>query len=551
MKMTEQKSTQTQEITSEANPLFFFMGAGSLIYAFFYTLFLYKNNSGITYPFFVGGTCLFFFLYLKKSGITAKKFTIFPLISLLLLGISTCLTDSYVLIFFNKVGIFFLFFYMMIHNLYEDKKWDLPKYLGSVLNIAFTSLAYIFRPFTDFNAYCKNRAFKKLSSENATKGCASKDSLINQKNSLKYIMKYILSGILIAMPLLFIILLLLYQADAVFSNMLDNLFDFNLYIDFEDDIYGIIFLFLFAFYASYAILSRIGNHNLKEEISDKRTREPVTGITFTGLISLVYLVFCYIQIVYLFGGFGTLPENYTYSSYAREGFFQLVFVCIINLALVLSCMKHFRENTILKGILTFISICTYIMIASSTYRMLLYIQVYYLTFLRLFVLWSLFVILLLMSGASIMIYRERFPFTRYCLITVTVLYILLSLSRPDYWIAAYNLNNSLFQNAHTQYELESDNQSRNSYNDYYYLLHLSEDAAPVIFAKAKELGYEQDSWFLAYAENIVINHTDWSHPDQIENNLPQRLPFRKWNLSRWKAIKIFREYFPDGCPDRP
>ena len=549
--MTEQKSTQTQEITPEANPLFFFMGAGSLIYAFFYTLFLYKNNSGITYPFFVGGTCLFFFLYLKKSGITAKKFTLFPLISLLLLGISTCLTDSYVLIFFNKVGIFFLFFYMMIHNLYEDKKWDLPKYLGSVLNIAFTSLAYIFRPFTDFNAYCKNRALKKLSSENTTEGCASKDSLINQKNSLKYIMKYILSGILIAMPLLFIILLLLYQADAVFSNMLDNLFDFNLYIDFEDDIYGIIFLFLFAFFASYAILSRIGNHNLKEEIIDKRTREPVTGITFTGLISLVYLVFCYIQIVYLFGGFGTLPENYTYSSYAREGFFQLVFVCIINLALVLSCMKHFRENTILKGILTFISICTYIMIASSTYRMLLYIQVYYLTFLRLFVLWALFVILLLMSGASIMIYRERFPFTRYCLITVTVLYILLSLSRPDYWIAAYNLNNSLFQNAHTQYELESDNQSRNSYNDYYYLLHLSEDAAPVIFAKAKELGYEQDSWFLAYAENIVINHTDWSHPDKIENNLPQRLPFRKWNLSRWKAIKIFREYFPDGCPDRP
>lgn len=549
--MTEQKLTQTQEITPEANPLFFFMGAGSLIYAFFYTLFLYENNSGITYPFFVGGTCLFFFLYLKKSGITAKKFTIFPLISLLLLGISTCLTDSYVLIFFNKVGIFFLFFYMMIHNLYEDKKWDLPKYLGSVLNIVFTSLAYIFIPFTDFNAYCKNRAFKKLSSENTTESCASKDSLINKKTSLKYIMKYILSGILIAMPLLFIILLLLYQADAVFSNMLDKLFDFNFYIDFEDDIYGIIFLFLFAFFASYAILSRIGNHNLKEEISDKRTKEPVTGITFTGLISLVYLVFCYIQIVYLFGGFGTLPENYTYSSYAREGFFQLVFVCIINLALVLSCMKHFRENNILKGTLTFISICTYIMIASSTYRMLLYIQVYYLTFLRLFVLWALFVILLLMSGASIMIYRERFPFTRYCLITVTVLYILLSLSRPDYWIAAYNLNNSLFQNAHTQYDLESDNQSRNSYNDYYYLLHLSEDAAPVIFAKAKELGYEQDNWFLAYAENIVINHTDWSHPDEIENNLPQRLPFRKWNLSRWKAIKIFREYFPAGCPARP
>lgn len=549
-KITESNQTENKEIMPESNPLFFFMGAGSLIYAFFYTLLLYKNNSGITYPFFVGGTCLFFFLYMKKSGITAKKFSIFPLISLLLLGISTCLTDSYVLIFLNKVGIFFLFFYMVIHNLYEDKKWDLPKYLGSVLNIVFTSLGYIFRPFTDLNAYCKNRAFEKLSSANTTDG-GEKDSLSNQKTRLKYIMKYILSGIVIAMPLLFIILLLLYEADAVFSSMLDKLFDFDFYIDFEDDIYGIIFLFLFAFFASYSILSRIGNHNLKEEMPDKRTGEPVTGITFTGLISLVYLVFCYIQVVYLFGGFGTLPENYTYSSYAREGFFQLVFVCIINLALVLSCMKRFRENNILKGILTFISLCTYIMIASSTYRMLLYIQAYYLTFLRVFVLWALFVILLLMSGALIMIYREKFPFTKYCIITVTSLYILFSLCRPDYWIASYNLNNSLFQSGHTQYALESDHQRRNTYNDYYYLRNLSEDAAPVIFAKAKELGYEQDDWFLSYAAKIVINHTDWSHPDEIENNLPQRLPFRKWNLSRWRAINIFREYFPDGCPARP
>ena len=45
--------------TKVFNPLFPFMGIGSLIYAFFYTFFLYKNSSGITYPLFVGGTCLF------------------------------------------------------------------------------------------------------------------------------------------------------------------------------------------------------------------------------------------------------------------------------------------------------------------------------------------------------------------------------------------------------------------------------------------------------------------------------------------------------------
>ncbi|WP_353960240.1 DUF4153 domain-containing protein, partial [Klebsiella pneumoniae] len=64
------------------------------------------------------------------------------------------------------------------------------------------------------------------------------------------------------------------------------------------------------------------------------------------------------QVIYLFGGLGTLPENYTYASYAREGFFQLVFVCILNLSMVLICKKYFRDNRILKVILTFICSCT-------------------------------------------------------------------------------------------------------------------------------------------------------------------------------------------------
>ena len=41
------------------NPMFVFMGAGSLIYAFFYTLLLYRNHSGITFPFSSAGPASF------------------------------------------------------------------------------------------------------------------------------------------------------------------------------------------------------------------------------------------------------------------------------------------------------------------------------------------------------------------------------------------------------------------------------------------------------------------------------------------------------------
>ena len=212
---------------------------------------------------------MFFFLYLKKSGITAKPFSVFTTISLVFLGLSTCMTDSWILIFLNKLGIFCLFFYLVLHNLYEDKQWDLPKYMASILNIVFSSLLYVFTPFIDFSNFRENRTVK----QEKPKGKG----------------KYVIGGIVLALPFLFIILLLLGSADAVFGNLLDHIFSFE--INFEEHIFGISFLYLFAFLASYSIMRRISNHNIKEEIKNKKTAEPIMGITFTGLISLVYMIF--------------------------------------------------------------------------------------------------------------------------------------------------------------------------------------------------------------------------------------------------------------------
>ena len=68
-------------------------------------------------------------------------------------------------------------------------------------------------------------------------------------------------------------------------------------------------------------------------VTDKRRYSPVIAITVNVVLLCVYLVYCGIQVIYLFMRRGTLPEGYTYSSYAHEGFFQLVFVCLINIVL--------------------------------------------------------------------------------------------------------------------------------------------------------------------------------------------------------------------------
>ena len=504
-----------------SNPLFLFMGIGSLIYAFFYTLFLYQNSAGITYPFFVGGTCLFFFFYLKKSGITAKKDTAFYVVSLVLLGISTCLTDSWCLLFFNKLGIFLLFFCMVLHCLYDDRKWDLTKYISSVCWLLLSSVAFILHPFFDFFDWLKEK--RNAGGKASGKG------------------KYIFYGILIALPLLFVILLLLSSADAVFANLLDfAVFDRLFYLLDETRIFDIAFLFLFAFFASYCLLSRFGKKDIREEVPDRRNGEPVTAITFTSVISLVYLVFCIIQVVYLFAGIGALPEGYTYAGYARQGFFQLVFVCLLNLSLVLICIRYFRRNRVLKGLLTFISGCTCIMIASSVYRMLLYISVYQLTFLRVFVLWALFVIFLLMTGVTVMIYRENFPYFRYSMITVTVLYLLFSFAHPDYWIAKYNLS-QIPEHAYEK-ETSQDKEAGSVIRedivfDEYFMKRLSADAAPVIYSMAEEKGYEDAWWFKEYAEDLWYAN----HYRTLVEKPEENFSLRKWNLSRWLSERYYEK----------
>ena len=490
----------------------------SVIYALFYTFCLYKNASGITYPFFTGGTLFCFFLSLKKLGISAKKDSVFYVIAILLLGISTFCTDAGNIISMNKAGIFVLFFVLMIHNFYEDSQWNFSKYVKSIFQTIFGSIGVIGRPISDFGLFMKARK--------------------TEKESKKSYGQYIFIGILISIPLLFVVMMLLCSADMVFASIVDDIFSS---LQIPQNSFSICWTVLFSFFASYCIIAYLVKRTMKEEVIDKRTGEPVLAITVTSILSVIYLLFCAVQIIYLFTGSMELPIGYSYAAYAREGFFQLLFICFLNLCIVLICLGRFKKHKALTAIMTIISLCTYIMIASSALRMLMYIKSYDLTFLRIFVLWSLAVIFFLMSGVLINIYKERFPLFKYCMVVVTVFYIALSFSRPDYFIARYNISQML-----------SDPGSR---HDTRYLTNLSADAAPAILneetllqltdimADGKEPSESgqvssriaADSWMEEYSLKISL------HNELIEM---KGRKIRTFNLSRSIANKYiirFRE----------
>ena len=465
----KQDTPETQHMKEN----FGFFGPVTFLYALFYAFCMFKNGSGVTFPFFAAASLLFLCFSLSKLGLTLKKGSAFYMVSIMMLAVSTFCTDDGRIIFFNKAGIFLLMMSLLLHQFYDTRKWKLGKYLGNIFLLVFASIGELYRPFADAGNYSKRREGKK----NKT-------------------VWYVVLGTILAVPLLAIVIALLASADAVFRQVTNTLLEGIRF----GNIFNVLFRVAFLFMASYQLTAFLCKRSLNESVKDYRRGEPVLAITVNGLLTVIYLLFSCIQIVYLFLGKMQLPEGYTYAAYAREGFFQLLAVGILNLIIVLVSMSFFRDSKVLKAVLTIMSLCTFIMIASSALRMVIYIQYYYLTFLRILVLWGLALLFALFVGIVISIYSEKFPLFRYSTAVVTILYILLSFAHPDYIIAAVNVANA-------PQSLEQANVMRTSpddfflndelYHDYRYLSNLNADAAPVLIPYMERLGYWKgtpESW---------------------------------------------------------
>ena len=366
---------------------------GSILYAIVYTICMYKNPEGIGVPFCVGATLYFFYYFAKKFYGTARKCDMFLMITTVILGVITCTTDSDPLIYLNKLGIFLLAGIYLLELYFDVTGWNFIEYVKSGWYAFWGGVSMMVAPFVEGSAFLKIQKMKK------------EKEPMDEKTKEKMIA--IIVGIVIAVPIVFILVLLLASADLFFREMSGNLIDSILYWElpelFSRDFFGFLGTVLVAFAFGYGVITYINTKDtiLKETARKGVKANPYIAISCSAMIAFVYLVFVGIQIFGLFMGALELPEGYTYAEYARQGFFQLAFVCFFNVCLVLICMACFEDNIVLKWIMTVISACTYVMLVSAAYRMLLYISVYHLTFLRVFVLWAIAVMAIVMLGITV------------------------------------------------------------------------------------------------------------------------------------------------------
>ena len=482
-----------QEVITQYFPTF--MGV-ALAFGILYTFCMYKNPTGITYPIMIGGIYGVLAWMLRRLSIEWKRGSWFLIVTAVLLGIAVCRTADPLLIMLIKTAEFLLVVIFVIHQFYEDREWSIGKYLSSMAVYLCCVIAAVVYPFFQGNEFFKKVNLKRYRT-------ASR----------------VLMGLAAALPILLVAGFLLGRADAVFGSMVVHWMETFLNVW---TILIMVSMTAFGAFGVYCLICGACMDQISGEEKTMRTHEPVTAITCMSAVALLYLFFSGIQVIYLFLGKGSLPEGVTYSSYARQGFFQLLFVAVMNLVMVLMNLRFFKRSRFLNGVLTVICGCTYVMIASAAYRMVLYVGEYHLTYLRVLVLWFLLLLACMMVGVVILIYRNRFPLFGWCLVMISVFFVGFSYMRPDRVIADYNA-------AHVGEWSDS---------DFTYMTQaLSADAVPVVLETL------QDNAVLGrfYSGGRTEFLTEYYRWVISKNYQVGAADFRTWNLSFEKAKQSFRD----------
>lgn len=301
----------------------------------------------------------------------------------------------------------------------------------------------------------------------------------NEKNML---VKRILIGVLITVPCVFFLTMMLSSADMIFYN---NFKVLNKFV--EEFFYNLqIFKLIFGTFAGLYLFGHLYNVYSKTDdsiagringntISTKQISGDIVILNILlASILVIYTIFIAIQFKYLFSS-GALPYELNYAEYARRGFFELVFLSVLNIGLIMLVTyllkdKIYCEKTkwalFAKGMMIYLCAVTGILLVSSYFRMSLYDSAYGFTRLRILVYMFLAFEGLGLIATLVYIVKHNFNILIVYSAVCLAFYMTLNVVKIDEIIAKRNIDMYLSGESETV--------------DINYLMTLSQDAVPEI-----------------------------------------------------------------------
>lgn len=263
---------------------------------------------------------------------------------------------------------------------------------------------------------------------------------------------WILVGLCLAIvPTLLIIALLSY--DEGFSNLIDKVLQLDAE-EFWKQFFSVFFGVLLAIYAFSAfVTARVrGGDTENNEAHAARLREGIRVFppalvyaALTPILAVYVLFFVSQKDAYLSAFTGVLPDGFTYSEYAVDGFENLCVVAAINaILLAVICLfvkqKGKTEKILLKCFSVLTSVFTLVLIATAIAKLVLYIGAYGLTVTRLHAAWFM---ALLTIGFLLVIVKQfwgGFRWMATMLVCFALLFGALCYGNPNAMVANYNVD---------------------------------------------------------------------------------------------------------------
>ncbi len=317
------------------------------------------------------------------------------------------------------------------------------------------------------------------------------------KDQRKQVIGKVLLGLLVSLPLLIIVIALLTSADSGFNQLLmawqNSLYRGLLIGDGPFRLIYIVVLGLLMFGYIWGFVNPRPDHpapnipdypaSVPAEVADFKFEpklDPIIAATVLLVVNIVYVLFVALQFTYLFSAWqGVLPAGSSYAEYARNGFFELIVVTMINFVLLAIVLTFTGDSG--KGLRQFNQIllyvvvgCSAVMLISAFTRLMLYEEAYGYTYIR-FVSHAFMIYLaVLLVCAGLRIRFASLPLTKCMIVVSLAAYLAVNYVSMDRIILQQNIE---------RYRVSGN-------IDVEYLAGLSLDAVPSLLKFSREQGNE-------------------------------------------------------------
>lgn len=383
----------------------------------------FHGRIGVSYLVFIAGFYLVLFLRFRFA-FHHRRIGLLLMAAIWILAGSYLFHDSALFYQLNLLAIpVLVFFHIVLITSPNQLNWSKPQFILLLIEKMREGLQYV----SSFGKFSLKKVFTNMSDQTAKT------------------IKHILFGLVIGVPLLLIITGLLMSADAVFQDVILRLPQFFLQLHFMEGIFRIaLVIFLgFLFFGIFQVLNRNTNAKGQQDLAKRNIHwDSIISITILVMLNAMYVLFAVIQFTYFFND--GLQDGYTYAEYARRGFFELLFVTVINWSLLICFLKFTSDERIgikltLKILYSLLISVSGVILVSAYQRLSMYQAAYGFTVDRILADGFMIFLMVIFAYTFIRVWIERLSLLHFYLIAGLAFYTVLNAVHIEQIIVDNNL----------------------------------------------------------------------------------------------------------------